>query len=299
MATHALSVRKWVNTDRYPVDDLANPARDELVAMCREQLDASAICCLPDFIRPDGLAQMIKEMRALEPVALKNNLLRTAYSWMDNSGFPPDHPRSAVFLRRFSYLVTDQIPEDSLSRALFFWDPLTDFVRDALGFKTLYRSECPTVSIQANYMNEGDVLPWHFDTNDGVVSLLLDEADEGGHYQMAPYVRDEDNEHYDRVTRAFNEDPDVIVEPRMPPGTFILFKGRRSVHRVSPVGRTTKPRMIMLYSYDEKPGMVFPQKSQDRMRYPDSTPYYGHGTPADATGFKLWSVEKATGSQRD
>lgn len=288
-----MSARDLIDTDLYPIDEPESHERKQLVERCRAELDEHALCCLPDFVRPEGLRAIIKEMRALEDEAHYNDYLRTAYGWMDNSGFPRGHPRSALFARRFGYLLTHQVPDVALIRALFFWDPLTDFVRDALGFTALFRSACPTLSIQLNYMREGDVLPWHFDSNDGVVSLLLDSADEGGQFQVAPYVREEHDEHYDLVQRAFDEDPGIVREPRMPPGTFILFKGRRSVHRVSPVEKSAKPRMIVLYSYDEKPEMEFPEATQNRMRYPDTAPYLGAGTPLNADGFSVWKPDRS------
>lgn len=277
-----------INTDLYPIHDPENAERQRLVAQCRRQLEDDAICYLPDFIVPGVLAEMTAEMTAIAGQSLTIEQPCTVYPWMNNQGFPPDHPRSTLYMRRFSYLLTDMIPDSSLVHRLYMWDPLTDFVRDALGAETLYRSVCPTMSLQVNYMYEGDVLPWHFDTNDGVVSLLLETADEGGHYQMAPFVREEDDEHYDRVDRALGGDPALVKEPRMPPGTFILFKGRRSVHRVSPVGKTRRPRMIALFSYDRQPGMTFTRKSQDKLRHPDAKPFLGAKTPESAAeGFTV------------
>jgi len=39
----------------------------------------------------------------------------------------------------------------------------------------------------------------------------------------------------------------------MTPGTLMLFNGRRSMHRVSPVGGDV-PRYVALLAYDTKPG---------------------------------------------
>ena len=88
---------------------------------------------------------------------------------VNNSGFPADHPRSTLFTRRYSYLINDRIPESSLLMQLFQWDALTTFVRDTLGYRSLYRSACPTEAVMINFMHSDDVLPWHFDTNDGVL----------------------------------------------------------------------------------------------------------------------------------
>lgn len=64
----------------------------------------------------------------------------------------------------------------------------------------------------------------------------------------------------------------------MAPGTFVLFRGRRSIHRVAPVGPTAKPRLIALFSYDRQPGMVFPQATVRSVLDPSNEPHLG--TPA-------------------
>ena len=50
-------------------------------------------------------------------------------------------------------------------------------------------SSCLPPSVLGNFN-------WSFDTNDGVVSLMFQTADEGGHFEYAPYRRDEVNENY-------------------------------------------------------------------------------------------------------
>ena len=147
-------------------------------------------------------------------------------------------------------------------------------MRRVLDFKTLYRSECPHLSLQVNVLNKGDTFGWHYDTNDGVVSFVVQEADEGGAFEYAPYIRDEDDENYSGVRRLF-EEIDEPKRPAMPPGTLSLFLGRRSVHRVAPVGTTQKPRLSLLLSYDAKPGMVFPPKTVASILNPSPEPYLG------------------------
>jgi hypothetical protein len=44
-------------------------------------------------------------------------------------------------------------------------------------------------------------------------------------------------------------------------GTLALFRGRRSVHRVSPVSGD-RDRLIALLSFDSRPGMMFPAEVQ-------------------------------------
>ena len=172
-------------------------------------------------------------------------------------------------------VLTNQFPGDGPIETLYRWEPVTDFVREVLGFETLYRTACPHLSLGIGVEGEGDQLGWHFDTNDGVVSLLLQEPDEGGHFEYAPYIRAEDDEDYVETARLFAGEPGIAQRALMKPGTFVLFNGRRSCHRVTLVEATSKPRLIALLSYDKRPGMVFTEANVRDAMNPSSETYYG------------------------
>ena len=264
-----------VDLDRYPIANIDDAPARALIDACRRDLDEQALCTLPGFIRPEVLPQLVAEAEALVPKAYRNDNLRTPYGWMCNTGFPPDHPRSQVFRNRSGLVMTDQFQGDGPIVCLFRWDPLTEFVREALSCETLYRSACPHLSLNLGIEGEGDQFGWHYDTNDGVVSLLLQQPDEGGHFEYAPYIRAEDDEAYPQVARLFAGEPGMARRPVMAPGTFVLFKGRRSCHRVTPVGPAVRPRLIALFSYDERPGMVFPEATVNDLKNPSPETYYG------------------------
>ena len=248
-----------VDLDRYPLFCLDSPAGREMVARCRSSLDEGALCMLPGFLTKDAVSQLTTEAAGYTPKVILQEKRRTAYGWMDNSGFAPDHPRSALFHTRNGTVTLNLIPETSPMRQLFFWDTLTEFVRRCLGFESLYCSACPYLGLELKVYDAGDDLSWHYDTNDGVVSLLLQQPDEGGGFEYAPFIRSEEDENYDEVRRVFEGASERVRRPEFEAGTLVLFRGRRSIHRVAPVGLTTRPRLILLLSYDHKPGMVFPE----------------------------------------
>ena len=103
---------------------------------------------------------------------------------------------------------------------------------------------------------------------------MIQCADSGGGFEYAPLIRDEDNENYEAVARIFNGE-DQPRQPNLPPGTLTLFLGRRSIHRVAPVGSTLRSRLSLLYSYDRKPSMVFPQRTCERITNSSDEPYLG------------------------
>ena len=273
-----LRLNHFVNLDNYPIHEPESSAYESLIAEGHEMMGSHSICLLEGFLRPKAVEELNSEITALEQNAYNVEYLSTAYGWMNNSGFPDEHPRSQLFLRKCGVITTDQVPLHGACFELYKFDALTEFVRRLLKFKTLYRVDCPTLAIQINVMDKDDNFGWHFDTNDGVVSFSIQNAENGGYFEYAPLIRSEEKENYSNVAQimAGNEQP---VRLDSPPGTFSLFLGRRSLHRVSEVDTTTKKRQSLLFSYDREPGMVFPEKTQQRLTSKSSEPYLGQLTP--------------------
>ena len=117
----------------------------------------------------------------------------------------------------------------------------------------LYRYADPLGALNLAVMTDGDELQWHFDQTDFVVSLALQDADEGGDFEVVPHIRSASDERYDAVKRLFEGARDTVVRLPMRPGTLLIFEGRYSIHRVSPIHGTT-PRHVALLAYDTKPG---------------------------------------------
>ena len=58
------------------------------------------------------------------------------------------------------------------------------------------------------------------------------------------------------VSRVLAGDaPELVTTVPMTPGTLMLFEGRWSLHRVTPI-RGSTPRYVGLFGYDTKPGTM-------------------------------------------
>ncbi len=261
------SAAELVDLDRYPIDDLDSEAGQALLARCQRDLAARALCALSGFIRPVWLAAMREEAAALTPLAYYRNELHTPfYDSKDSDAPPPDHLLQTKVKSSYRQILTDDIPDEALMRRLYLWAPLTAFVRRVFGAETLFRSHCPHLSLTYKIAGEGDTDSWHYDGNDGVVSLLLQKPDRGGQFEYAPYIRSEDDQRYDRVTELFADPKAHGVRPAIEPGTFVFFNGNYSIHRVTPVGPTKQARIITLLSYDQRPDQIFPPSYIDHLR---------------------------------
>jgi hypothetical protein len=269
-----LKPEELIDLQRYPIHQLESQRGQELLENCHRMMAEETICILPGFLRSNATSLLAHEITRLESKGRSINFMSTAYGWMDNSGFPKDHPRSHLFKRHCSALTTEQIDPDGLCVQLFQIDILTEFVRQLLGYDQLYPSACPTISVRLNIMKANDEFGWHYDTNDGVVSFITQNANNGGVFEYAPLIRSEEDENYPAVERMIDGiDKPVLADT--PPGTFILFMGRRSLHRVSRVHDSEKSRQSLLFSYDRCPGMVFPEHIRKRLTEPSTAPFYG------------------------
>ena len=242
-----------VDLDRYPVADIGTPAARALVREGRRQLGADGVFALPGFIRPAALSAMQDEADALCRQAFRRIEHRNAFP----SGMGEE---TRVSLGCVGY---DQMPAESLVRRLFLWDGLIDLVSEVLERRPCYRSADPIAACMVTELAPGDELGWHFDPNDGIVTLMLRSAGAGGAFEHVPNVRERDDLPA-IIEGALEQRGEDVVDLDTQPGTLTVFNGFQSLHRVAPV-ESAPSRLMLVLSYDAAPGQVF--SDEIRMRF--------------------------------
>ena len=182
-------VATFVDTDRYPLHDLAGDVGSAVVGRARRQLAESGYAELPGFLNVRGVNALVADAETLTCRAYESAGSGTAYLELPDLDLPDDHPRR--WKGRFSLRAVpyDLVPRGSPLRRLYEWDPLTDLISAVLGRGPLYRYADPFGALNLAVMGEGDELQWHFDQTDFVVSLAIQTADGGGDFEVAPLVR--------------------------------------------------------------------------------------------------------------
>lgn len=256
-------VASIINLRDYPLDRLDGPEGRVLLARCRAMLAADGACLLPGFLTEAAVALAAQEAKALAGRAYRrpSPSSSTAYIAAPDESFPVDHPRNRIMSAFAEVVGLDQIPRRCVVRRIYEWDGLLAFLRATLEREEVYRYADPMGGLNVTVMRRGDHDGWHFDQTDFVVSMLLQPSETGGHFEYSPHIRTAEDENYDAVRRVFDGDRGLIRRLDLRPGTFALFLGRNSLHRVSPVEGET-PRMISLFGYDTKPGTM----SSERLR---------------------------------
>jgi len=255
MATDVSDPTLLVDLGRYPVLEPDSPAYQACVETARAQLRANGAAELPGFVSPEGVAALARDADALAPRAHASGGQGTAYLEFPDFSLPQDHPRLHFADYKVRAVAYDLVPYGSPLRRLYEWDPLTDLIGSILNRGGIYRYADPFGALNLAVMGEGDQLQWHFDQTDFVVSLAIQSAESGGDFEVVPRIRTAEDEHYGEVSSVLAGDRSRVETLPMRPGTLLVFEGRYSLHRVSPItGR--RWRHVGLLAYDTKPGTM-------------------------------------------
>lgn len=242
-----------IDRDRYPIDDLDDPRTVALAGACRARLDATGVAIVPGFLTDAAVAAIVAESEPLAAAGHHQDISGTPYLELPDDGWSPGHPRLTTGRSALTAIPYDDFGRDSPLRALYEWDPLMDFVGLALGKERLYRYDDELGALNVAAMHDGDELFWHFDQTDFVVSIALQPSRAGGDFECVSMTRTADDECYDDVAAVLAGATQTVTTVPMEPGTLMLFEGRHSLHRVTPIVGPV-PRYVALLAYDTRPG---------------------------------------------
>ncbi len=244
-----------VDLERYPLQRPESDAYRRVVDQARRELRDRGAAEIEGFVSPTGVAVLVRDADELAARAHTSGGQGTAYLEFPDFSLPPDHPRlhfADYAVRAVAYDIT---PLDSPLRLLYEWDPMKDLIEAVLDRGPVFRYADPFGALNLAVMGEGDQLQWHFDQTDFVVSLAIQSAERGGDFEVAPRIRSAQAEHYDDVAAVLAGDRSRVETLPMRPGTLLVFEGRYSLHRVSPI-EGSRWRHVGLLAYDTQPGTM-------------------------------------------
>ncbi len=246
-----------VDLERYPILDPDSGPGAALIAGIRARMAETVLCALPGFLKAAVVPRMAAETEALVPLAYRGPAEASPYFFNYGSGLdslPLDHPRRRKTPRIMHQVAYDLIPETALIRRLYEWEPLAAFLARALDVPKLYRCDDRFQALNLSIMGEGGCQQWHFDTNESNITLLLQAAEAGGEFEYVPLIRSEENENYEAVKKVLDGDTSRVVRLAQEPGMLVLFRGRRSMHRVAPC-RGKRRRLQSVLAFNSRPGV--------------------------------------------
>ena len=244
----------FIDLDRYPIDQ-PGPRREAVIADARAAIDSVGCAVLKGFVRAEALPAIVAECDRTAEFGHRNFNRTNPYFTTDREDLPASHPLRRFYDRSNAFVPADHFGSDSILRALYEWPAFAPFIQQALGEARFYRYADPLADVIVNLAEEGGGFPWHFDTNNYTVTLAIQNAERGGDFEYSPYLRTPTDENYAGVERVLDGDASLIHTLRLEPGDLQIFKGRYSLHRVTPLAGP-RLRYVAIFSYVEEPGMV-------------------------------------------
>ncbi len=249
-----INVIDTIDTERYPIAE-TGARRDALIAGLRQALERDGCAVLKGFVRAARLGELVAECDTVARHGHRNFSRTNAYFTQDHPDLAPSHPLRRFYERSNAFIPADNFGADSILRAIYEWPAFAPFIQEALGEARFFRYADPLADVIVNLAEAGNGFPWHFDTNNYTVTLAIQNADSGGDFEYSPHLRTPSDENYAGVEAVLDGDSALIRTLRLEPGDLQIFKGRYSLHRVTPLAGQ-KTRFVAIFSYVEEPGMV-------------------------------------------
>jgi hypothetical protein len=234
----------------------------EFRAQCKRTLDENGALVMPNFLKSSAVESIRVEGEQNQYLAYYTVNDHNIYLKENDSDFPPDHARNRQVSSSKGCITTDQIPTNSALHTLYNSSEFREFLCAVLAETELHEYADAMSSINLHYADEGQELGWHFDNSSFAITLMIQNPKDGGKFEYVKDVRDADSgemnyEHSGKVLDG--EIPTKAIS--MDAGALVLFRGRNSMHRVTPtVGDRT--RMLVVLAYNSQPGISLSESAR-------------------------------------
>ena len=250
-----LNAAQFIDLERYPINKPDADNYKALVVEIRKQLDAVGCAVLSGFIKADFIDTFIHEADKVADKGHRSFNRTNAYFSSDDESLDISHPIRRFYDRSNAFVPADNFGDGSPLRAVYEWPVFMPFIKDTLNEAEFYRYADPLADVIINVVEQGDGFPWHFDTNNYTVTLAIQNGESGGLFEYAPNLRTPTDENYAAVQAILDDDLTQVHTLELNPGDLQIFKGRYSLHRVSPV-KGDKRRYVGIFSFVDQQGMV-------------------------------------------
>lgn len=245
------------------VDYASHPiSKQNFISQCHETLDRDGVLVLSDFIKPSALEAMLAESEAGLEQAYFCAQSHSVYLTPADPSYADDHPMNRKVVSSKGCICDDAIGDHSPLRILYDDPEFRSFVASVTGQAALHPYADSLSSINIHYANRGQELGWHFDNSSFAITLLIQKPDAGSSFEYIKNLRNADmgDMNFEGVAALLNgiATPDALS---MEAGTLVLFRGRNSIHRVSP-NESDKTRMLAVLAYNEEPGVALSESAR-------------------------------------
>ena len=245
-----------VDLENYPIHHLSSNKIQKLIKKCKDDLNQFSCSTIPKFILPKSIKIMNSELEEkIDKVFMSKKSINPYLNSKDDLTLNKKHPKRTFLKRDNGYLNSDLFNKDSEMKFLYEQEELLKFVSACLGISPIYRWADPLACHAYNVMKPEGILPWHFDSCEFTLSIMIQKPEDGGIFEYCPFIREPGNENFDEVKKVLDGDRTRVRQLKLEPGDLQIFKGRFTMHRVTKV-KGKKPRYLCIPAYVLDPWRV-------------------------------------------
>lgn len=235
---------------------------DDFRAECKRTLDENGALVMRQFLRPTTIASIRTEAEKNQHLAYYTVDDHNIYLEPPDPDFPANHPRNRAVSSSKGCITTDQIPADSALRTLYDAPDFREFLCAVLDETELHGYADALSSINLHYAAEGQELGWHFDNSSFAITLMIQNPESGGEFEYVTDVRDADcgDMNYEIAGKVLDGEitPNALTIDN---GALVLFRGRNSMHRVTPT-KGALTRMLVVLAYNTERGISLSESAR-------------------------------------
>jgi hypothetical protein len=256
-----LNMHDILDLTRYPLDRPGTAEWTALVERCKSDLARDGMFNLEGLVKPAALLKTVAEIQpVMDTLSFVHKRSHNIYFRKEIPELPADHPALVKVDTVNHTICADQISQSTVMY-IYEWAPFIMFLAATMNIDALFPMRDALARVNVMAYRDGETLNWHFDRSEFTTTLLLQAPEQGGDFVYRTDLRDEDNPNYEGVAKLLRGQDDQVKTLEVSAGTLNVFRGKNTAHKVSTV-RGTRERLIAVFSYFDRPGVVFTKEDQ-------------------------------------
>jgi hypothetical protein len=256
-----LNMHDILDLTRYPLDRPGTAEWTALLERCKSDLARDGMFNLEGLVKPAALLKTVAEIQpVMDTLSFVHKRSHNIYFRKEIPELPANHPALQKVDTINHTICADQISQSTVMY-IYEWAPFIMFLAATMNKDALYPMRDALARVNVMAYRDGETLNWHFDRSEFTTTLLLQAPEQGGDFVYRTDLRSDDNPNYDGVAKLLRGLDDQVKTLKLTAGTLNVFRGKNTAHKVSTI-HGNKERMIAVFSYFDRPGVVFTKEDQ-------------------------------------
>ncbi len=246
-----------VDLERYPLHRPESASYSASLQEARRELRSAGCAVVRSLVRPEAVERLNAEIvERKHTTHFSTQHINPYFHTEVDPSYPHRHPVNTFTERSSGFIPGDAWDSTCATDVLFRSPKIATFLAACLEVPELHCYADPLAGLTSNILDPDQQFSWHFDTNDFAVTVLVQEADEGGLFEYHPGIRSVNDEAFALIQDVLEGSRTGVKTLDLRCGDLQIFRGRHSLHRVTRVPMGSRPRHAAIFAYTEDDGVI-------------------------------------------